>query len=198
MTPQVRSRIFEPFFTTKDVGQGSGLGLSVVHGIVSGHGGEITLSTDEGKGSTFRVYLPAADHDANQVEVASQARIEGHERVLLIDDEVAVVRATKDLLENFGYEVEAFTQPASALRQFLALDRAFDIVVTDNLMPEMTGLELAQAIRENDASIPIVLMSGYLDDRADRNPAITVTISKPTSGRELSNLIQQVVRTKIA
>jgi signal transduction histidine kinase len=198
MSPQVRSRIFEPFFTTKDVGQGSGLGLSVVHGIVTGHGGEIALSTEEGRGSTFRVYFPAAQHGARSIEPPSPARTEGHERVLLVDDEVAVVRATKDLLENFGYEVEAFTQPASALRQFLALDRAFDVVVTDNLMPEMTGLELAQAIRANNATIPIVLMSGYIDDRADRNPAITVTISKPTSGRELSNLIQQVVQTKTA
>jgi signal transduction histidine kinase len=198
MSPQVRSRIFEPFFTTKDVGQGSGLGLSVVHGIVTGHGGEITLSTEEGRGSTFRVYLPAAEHGARSIEPPNPGRTEGHERVLLIDDEVAVVRATKDLLENFGYEVEAFTQPASALRQFLALDRAFDVVVTDNLMPEMTGLELAQAIRASDATIPIVLMSGYIDDRADRNPAITVSIAKPTSGRELSKLIQQVMQAKIA
>ncbi len=198
MTPQVRARIFEPFFTTKDVGQGSGLGLSVVHGIVKSHGGEITLSTDEGRGSTFRVVFPAADRDLDFVDVPVEAHTEGHERILLIDDEVAVVRATKDLLENFGYEVEAFTQPASALRQFHALDSSFDVIVTDNLMPEMTGIEFAQAIRESDPSIPIVLMSGYIDDKADRNPAITVTISKPTSGRELSNLIQQVVQTRIA
>ncbi len=198
MSPEVRARIFEPFFTTKDVGQGSGLGLSVVHGIVKGHGGEITLSTDEGKGSTFRVLFPAAERGLDYVDEPAQPHAEGHERILLVDDEVAVVRATKDLLENFGYEVEAFTQPASALRQFLASDNSFDVIVTDNLMPEMTGLEFAAAIRENDASIPIVLMSGYIDDKADRNPAITVTISKPTSGRELSNLIQQVVQTKTA
>ncbi len=198
MTAEVRKRVFEPFFTTKDVGQGSGLGLSVVHGIVTGHGGEITLTTDEGKGSTFRVYLPAAERGAGYVTVPDRPRAEGHERVLLVDDEVAVVRATKDLLEDCGYAVEAFTQPASALKQFLALSNAFDVVVTDNLIPEMTGLEFAQAIRESNASIPIVLMSGYIDDKADRNPAITVSISKPTSGRELSNLIQQVVQTKIA
>jgi len=198
MSSEVRARIFEPFFTTKDVGQGSGLGLSVVHGIVKGHGGEITVTTDEGKGSTFRVLFPAAERDADVVDAPVQPHAEGHERILLVDDEVAVVRATKDLLENFGYEVEAFTQPAGALRQFLASDNSFDVIVTDNLMPEMTGLEFAQAIRESDASIPIVLMSGYIDDKADRNPAITVTISKPTSGRELSNLIQQVVQTKTA
>lgn len=198
MSPEVRARIFEPFFTTKDVGQGSGLGLSVVHGIVKGHGGEITLTTDEGKGSTFRVLFPAAERGLDYVDAPAQPPAEGHERILLVDDEVAVVRATKDLLENFGYEVEAFTQPASALRQFLASDSSFDVIVTDNLMPEMTGLEFAAAIRESDASIPIVLMSGYIDDKADRNPAITVTISKPTSGRELSNLIQQVVQTKTA
>jgi CheY-like chemotaxis protein len=198
MSPEVRARIFEPFFTTKDVGKGSGLGLSVVHGIVRGHGGEITLSTEPAKGTTFHVYLPAARHDALAVAAPTPARSEGHERVLLVDDEVSVARATKDLLENLGYEVEAFTQPASALRQFLAADRHFDVVVTDNLMPEMTGLELAEVIRSNDAAIPIVLMSGYLDDRADQNPAITVSISKPTSGRELSNLIQKVMHTKSA
>jgi CheY-like chemotaxis protein len=144
------------------------------------------------------VLFPAAEHGLDYVDAPAQPHAEGHERILLVDDEVAVVRATKDLLENFGYEVEAFTQPASALRQFLASDNSFDVIVTDNLMPEMTGLEFAAAIRESDASIPIVLMSGYIDDKADRNPAITVTISKPTSGRELSNLIQQVVQTKTA
>ncbi len=198
MTDDVRARIFEPFFTTKDVGQGSGLGLSVVHGIVTAHGGEIALSTHEGRGSTFRVYLPAAERDAQHVETPREHRRLGNERVLLIDDEVEVVRATKDLLESFGYDVQAFTLPASALRQFQSSERAFDVVVTDNLMPQMTGLELAHAIRESDAAIPIVLMSGYLDDKADRHPAITVTISKPTSGRELSNLIQQVVTKKLA
>jgi signal transduction histidine kinase/HAMP domain-containing protein len=198
MSPEVRARIFEPFFTTKEVGKGSGLGLSVVHGIVRGHGGEITLSTEPAKGTTFHVYLPAARHDAFAVAAPTPARSEGHERVLLVDDEVSVARATKDLLENLGYEVEAFTQPVSALRQFLAADRRFDVVVTDNLMPEMTGLELAEVIRSNNAAIPIVLMSGYLDDRADQNPAITVSISKPTSGRELSNLIQKVMHTKTA
>jgi signal transduction histidine kinase len=198
MSDDVRARIFEPFFTTKDVGQGSGLGLSVVHGIVSGHGGEITLSTHEGAGSTFRVYLPAAPADARRIETPYERRTSGSERILLIDDEVEVARATKDLLESFGYDVHAFTLPESALRQFKSGEREFDIVLTDNLMPEMTGLELAHAIRESDASIPIVLMSGYLDDAADRHPAITVTISKPTSGRELSNVIQRVVPKKLA
>ena len=198
MSADVRARIFEPFFTTKDVGQGSGLGLSVVHGIVTGHGGEIRVSTREGSGSTFHVYLPAAEAAARQVEAPREHRTSGSERILLIDDEVEVVRATKDLLESFGYDVQAFTLPASALRQFKSGEREFDVVVTDNLMPDMTGLELAHAIRESDASIPIVLMSGYLDDKADRHPAITVTISKPTSGRELSKLIQQVVPKKLA
>jgi signal transduction histidine kinase len=197
MTADVRARIFEPFFTTKDVGQGSGLGLSVVHGIVTGHGGDITVTTNAGAGSTFRVYLPAVEHAADRVEMPTPQRAEGHERILLIDDEVAVARATKDLLENLGYEVEAFTQPASALRQFQQPGRAFDVIVTDNLMPDMTGLELADAIRASDPSIPIVLMSGYVDDKADHNPAITVTISKPTSGRELSNLIQQVIHKQV-
>ncbi|MCX7064900.1 MAG: ATP-binding protein, partial [Proteobacteria bacterium] len=197
MTADVRARIFEPFFTTKDVGQGSGLGLSVVHGIVTGHGGDITVTTNEGAGSTFRVYLPAAEHATNTIEMPTPERAEGHERILLIDDEVAVVRATKDLLENLGYEVEAFTQPASALHQFQQPGRAFDEIVTDNLMPDMTGLELADAIRTSNPSIPIVLMSGYVDDKADHNPAITVTISKPTSGRELSSLIQRVIHKQV-
>jgi signal transduction histidine kinase len=198
MSEDVRARIFEPFFTTKDVGQGSGLGLSVVHGIVTGHGGEITLSTREGCGSTFRVFLPATEIGARATATPHERRPIGSERILLIDDEIEVVRATKDLLESFGYEVQAFTLPASALRQFKSGERAFDVVLTDNLMPDMTGLELAHAIRESDTAIPIVLMSGYLDDKADRSPAITVTISKPTSGRELSKLIQQVIPKKLA
>jgi signal transduction histidine kinase/HAMP domain-containing protein len=193
---QLRSRIFEPFFTTKNVGHGSGLGLSVVHGIVTGHGGEITVDSHdshEGGGTTFHVFLPASAPRVVRAETQREDAVRGHERVLLVDDEVAVVRATKDILENLGYEVSAFTQPANALHQFQSKAAAFDIVVTDNLMPDMTGLELAAAIRERDGAIPIVLMSGFIDDRADRDPAITVSIAKPTSGRELSSLIQRVV-----
>jgi len=198
MSPAVQSRIFEPFFTTKTVGQGSGLGLSVVRGIVTAHRGAIAVESREGEGATFRIFLPAAAaaHPARAAARCEASR--GDERVMLIDDDGAVVRATKDLLENLGYRVKAFTQAGTALDQFRRDRAGFDIIVTDNLMPGMTGVELAAEVRQIDAEIPIVLMTGFVDDAAECNPAISLAIMKPVSGQELSTGIQRAMRSRAA
>jgi len=198
MPPAVQSRIFEPFFTTKTVGQGSGLGLSVVRGIVTAHRGAIAVDSREGDGATFRIFLPAA---AAAHEGRAAARCEpsrGDERVMLVDDDGAVVRATKDLLESLGYRVKAFTQAGTALEQFRRDRAGFDVIVTDNLMPGMTGVELAAEVRQIDAEIPIVLMTGFVDDAAECNPAISLAIMKPVSGQELSSGIRRAMRPRAA
>jgi CheY-like chemotaxis protein len=193
MPDDVRSRIFEPFFTTKASGQGSGLGLAVVRGIVAAHGGSISVESEPGHGSTFRVRLPAADSVADATVQPQRGLSRGDERVLLVDDDDAVVRATRDLLESLGYRVSAFTQAGTALAQFRSDPDSFDVVVTDNLMPGMTGRELAHEVRRLDPEIPIVLISGYVDDDAEGDPAISVAMMKPASGQELSRVIQRAM-----
>ena len=196
MSPAVQSRIFEPFFTTKTVGQGSGLGLSVVRGIVTAHRGAIAVESEEGAGATFRIYLPAAAAVAPARTIVRREHSRGDERVMLVDDDGAVVRATKDLLESLGYRVQAFTQAGTALDQFRRDRAGFDVIVTDNLMPGMTGVELAEEVRQIDAAIPIVLMTGFVDDDAECNPAISLAVMKPLSGQELSSGIQLAMRTR--
>jgi signal transduction histidine kinase/CheY-like chemotaxis protein len=198
MSPAVKSRIFEPFFTTKTVGQGSGLGLSVVRGIVTAHRGAIAVESQEGAGATFRIFLPSAAATPTARSAARRELSRGDERVMLVDDDGAVVRATKDLLENLGYRVQAFTQAGTALDQFRRDRAGFDVIVTDNLMPGMTGLELANEVRQIDSGIPIVLMTGFVDDTAECNPAISVAIMKPVSGQELSSGIQRALRARAA
>ncbi len=194
MPDEVLGRVFEPFFTTKEIGHGSGLGLSVVHGIVTDHGGEIIATSKEGVGSTFTVRLPRSRMHSVAAVQAPAAPAIAHERVMLVDDEASVVRASKDLLENLGYTVQAFTQAETALQRFREDPQAIDVIVTDNLMPGTTGLEFAVAARKLRKDIPIVLMSGFVDDAAERSTSITVSIMKPVSGRELSATIQQAIR----
>ncbi len=195
MPPEILDRIFEPFFTTKDIGHGSGLGLSVVHGIVTDHGGTITVTSEVGRGSEFTVRLPSARKHTIEIARPAPSPARHNERVMLVDDDDSVVRASRDLLENLGYQVQAFTQAETALRRLQEDPDAIDAIVTDNLMPGMTGLEFALAARKLRKDIPVVLMSGFLDDAAERSPSITMSIMKPVSGRELSAAIQRAIRT---
>lgn len=193
MSNEVRSRVFEPFFTTKNVGEGSGLGLSVVHGIVSAHGGAITVASNPGNGSTFSVFLPAADRPSAVATAPIAAGVGSNARIMLVDDESAVLRATKDLLDNMGYRVRAFSQGETAIAELRANPDDVDILVTDNLMPGLTGVELATAVRIERPDLPVLLVTGYLDEKAEQHPAITATLMKPASGRELAAAIQRVL-----
>jgi len=163
MEEETRSRIFEPFFTTKSVGKGTGLGLAVVHGIVQAHEARIEVESTPGGGSTFRIYFPAID--APVAEVAAPDAVPTHgagKRVLYIDDEEAIIFLMKRLLERRGFRVSGYTDPREALAAVKANPDQFDLAVTDYKMPGMSGLQVAEALRDIRADLPVVLASGYI------------------------------------
>ncbi len=163
IAPAVLLRIFDPFFTTKEAGAGTGLGLSLVHGIVSELGGAVDVATEEGQGSRFTAWLPRAGDVAPAVprDPASPPR-GAHEQILLVDDEEALVRLMTDTLLELGYVPVGFTAPAEALAAFTAHPERFDALVTDERMPGMAGAALIEAVRRIRPGLPVLLLSGYL------------------------------------
>src|SRR3981189_2705105 len=156
------TRIFEPFFTTKEIGQGTGLGLSLVYAIVTDSGGAIDVKSAPEQGSTFTVYLPHSPVTLITVEAAEAASYRGRgERVLLIDDEEPGLAATAEVLSRLGYEAVSFSDSHAALAAFEAAPQGFDVVVTDEAMPGLTGTGLARVLRRRRPDLPIVLVSGY-------------------------------------
>ncbi|MBF0525808.1 MAG: PAS domain S-box protein [Deltaproteobacteria bacterium] len=199
MTQEVRDRIFEPFFTTKDQGEGTGMGLSVVHGIVKSHDGGIDVFSEPGKGSTFHLYFPKmAGSRPEETPVTGQIPT-GHEPILFIDDESMVADMAKDLLENLGYLVTAMTDPIEALEIFCAKPGRFDLIITDQTMPKLVGIELAKRVFAFRPEIPVILCIGFdepqLVEKA-KLAGICQIIVKPFSKRELAELIRQVLDEK--
>ncbi len=168
MSREVQARIFEPFFTTKEVGKGTGLGLSTAHGIVSQSGGRLTVSSTEGVGTTFTIHLPAAstfdaDKCLDQAHKPASSR-RGAGVVLLADDEAAVRYVTTRILESTGYTVLVATDGPEALALYAEHRASIKLVITDMVMPTMTGAAVAAALREEDPHLPVVIMSGVADD----------------------------------
>jgi PAS domain S-box-containing protein len=167
MDEATRARVFEPFFTTKQVGHGTGLGLAVVHGIVSVHGGAIQVESTLGLGSRFDLWLPLQDAPPPEIGPAHAELVAPHgggEHVLCVDDDPAMVLMVDSLLRRAGYKVTTFEQPAAALARLLADPAAFDIVVTDFNMPEMNGMELATALAMAAPRLPVIITSGFISD----------------------------------
>jgi PAS domain S-box-containing protein len=195
--PENLSRIFDPFFTTKDVGSGTGLGLSLVHGIVSEFGGALDVHTARGEGSTFTVYLPRIDDMPLPVEGAPHALPRGaHEQVLVVDDEEALVRLTTDALTGLGYVPVGFTSSEEALAAFAAHPDRFDAVLTDERMPGLSGAELIRALRQVRPSVPVVWMSGYLGAavvRRAREAGADAVLGKPVARHELASALARVL-----
>ena len=189
IAPQVLERIFDPFFTTKAAGMGTGLGLSLVHGIVADLGGGVDVDSRVGAGSAFTVYLPwHGSAQANEAQSDPVARGSG-ETILLIDDEEALVRLGEEMMAELGYEPVGFASSAAALQSLRNTPQRFDAVLSDEAMPEMTGSELAREIRRIRPDIPIVLMSGYvtpaLIDRA-REIGVKNVLAKPLAARDIA------------
>jgi PAS domain S-box-containing protein len=183
-------RIFDPFYTTKDIGVGTGLGLSLVHGIVTDLGGGIEVASRVGAGSTFTVYLPWSDTVTAPSAAQPAAAPGGNgEIILLVDDEEPLVRLGEEMIAELGYEPVGFTSSSAALAMLRAEPQRFNAVLTDEAMPEMTGSELALEIRKLRPDIPILLMSGYVTAallaRARDAGAVEV-LSKPLVSRDIS------------
>ncbi len=156
----VLNRIFEPYFTTKVKGEGAGLGLSLVHGIVKNMGGEMTVYSEVGIGTTFHLYLPQIEAEISQKEAAAVIPC-GNEHVLVVDDEQTIIELERAILESLGYKVTAFTSSVEALEEFLLAPRKFDLVITDMTMPHLTGADLSRKMLVARPDLPIILYTGY-------------------------------------
>ena len=203
MEPATLERVFEPFFTTKEVGQGSGLGLSVVHSIVRNHGGVISLDSAPSQGTTVTIDLPAATatpaerEPERAPEPAPAPAPRPRVRVLYVDDEQSIVSFMKGLLAVHGHEVTTFGRAADALAYVQADPQRFDVLVTDYNMPVMSGLELVARVRELRPDAPFVLTSGYIDDELQSAAAaagVRHIAQKPVSIEELLSAIASVAR----
>jgi len=196
MPSEVLDRIFEPFFTTKPVGKGTGLGLSVVHGIVNSHRGEIIVESQVGQGSIFRIYLPAVK-DEVVVNPKDVQMVHGHgERIMLVDDEIENVTMEAKALESIGYNVTPFHQSSQALDYFTKHPADFDLLVTDQTMPQLSGLELSRNILQLRPGFPIILLSGYLEadiPKELREVGLSAFLTKPVVLTELSVTIRNAL-----
>jgi PAS domain S-box-containing protein len=196
--PENVGRIFEPFFTTKDVRVGTGLGLSLVHGMVMDLGGAIDVASTVGTGTTVTVYLPRAGDAAEVAE--SEAPLAPHgnrERVLVVDDEEPLVRIATETLEELNYRPVGFTSSPAALEAFRADPSAFDVVITDERMPGLSGSNLIRELRRIRAGIPTMLMSGFIGGTVSsgtRAAGADEILQKPLSARELAACLARVLR----
>jgi len=198
MTPEVMARIFEPFFTTKSKERGTGLGLSVVHGIITAHGGGITVKSRIGGGSQFTVYLPVAP-DMDSSEATGKEEIpKGSERILLVDDEEFIVDLGQQLMSSLGYRVTGCTSSSEALQKFSMTPEQYDLVITDMTMPEMTGDLLLEEILRIRPGMPVILCTGYnenLDEKKTLELGAKALVMKPFVLREIASVIRIALAT---
>jgi two-component system, chemotaxis family, CheB/CheR fusion protein len=196
MTPEVMKRVFEPFFTTKGVGEGTGMGLAVVYGTVKDLHGTVTIESESGAGSTFRVFIPKVGTDEKPKNGDASTSPVGSERVLFVDDEDLIMEWGKATLERLGYEVIATTDNREALAIFAANADGFDLVVTDQTMPGMTGVQFARELMAIRGDIPIILCTGHSETvTAEEAMGMGVRefLMKPLTRRELADAIRRVL-----
>jgi len=200
MDQAIMDRIFEPFFTTKEPGQGTGMGLAVVHGIVKSHGGAMAVSSQPGQGSTFQVYLPLLGDEPAVRQLADGAVvITGSERVLFVDDEPALADIGRQALERLGYKVTTRTSSLEALGLFKAQPDKFDLVVTDQTMPQMTGVEMAREMLKIKPDLPIVLCTGFSEQisaEKAKTMGIKRFVMKPLVVREVAEVVRAALDEK--
>ena len=195
--PAVLERMFDPFFTTKGVGEGTGLGLSLVHGIVAELGGAIDVATRPEKGTKFEIWLPVAGEAGRPAAEAVRELPRGHgETVMIVDDERPLVALAKEMLAALGYQPVGFESSSAALQAFQAEPQRFDLILTDEAMPDLVGTELAHQIRRIQPTLPIILMSGHGGAQLTRRAAAVgaqEVLRKPLQGRDLAESLARVL-----
>lgn len=193
---EIKDKIFDPYYTTKEVGKGTGLGLSVVHGIVKSHNGEIYVESKVGLGSTFQILLPSADSEMADYDIIEATLPTGGESILLVDDEETVASVEKLMLENLGYQVTVRTSSVEAYEAFSVNPQKFDLVMTDQNMPNMTGVDLAMKLLLIKPDIPIILCTGFSEKFAEtevKHLGIKGFTMKPIYIGEIAELIRKVL-----
>jgi PAS domain S-box-containing protein len=196
INPEIINRIFDPYFTTKAMGKGSGMGLSIVHGIVKNHGGAICVDSNLGKGTTFRLLFPVVDEKAvNETKTTDEFSL-GTETILFVDDEQAITDMTQKGLEKIGYRVETSLNPLKALDLFQSKPDTFDLVITDMTMPQMTGAKLAQKLKEIRSDIPVIICTGHsslIDEEKAKQLGIDGYLMKPVVMARIAKEIRRVL-----
>jgi len=197
MDRALMARIFEPYFTTRKKGEGTGMGLALVHGIVKDHDGHITVYSESGKGSSFHVYLPRIESGAIESEpVIGEDLPRGNERVLVVDDEQIIVQITERMLKGLGYQVTAVTSGSEALQYFQMRPEEVDLVITDMTMPQITGAQLAQKLLAVKPDLPIILCTGFselINEKKAKAIGIREYIMKPVVIQELAAVVRKVL-----
>jgi PAS domain S-box-containing protein len=201
MSPDVTARIFEPFFTTKRPGEGIGMGLAVVHGIVTSHGGTITIASAPGQGTTVAIYLPRIADVPPLGDHAEEPLPRGDEHILVVDDEEVLAHLYRDMLASLGYEVTVYTRSPDALAAFRAAPQVFDLVITDQTMPYMTGDILIRQLWCIRPDIPVILCTGYSPLIAAEHTEtleIDALLMKPVTVEDFARTIRQVFARRSA
>jgi CheY-like chemotaxis protein len=196
MDEGILTNIFEPYFTTKEKGKGTGLGLAVVHGIIKSYGGDISVESELGTGTTFNAMIPRNEGGTFSIDESKLTIPQGNERVLFIDDEIQAAEANKHMLENLGYRVTVMTDSLKALEFFSKKPDEIDLVITDMTMPNMTGRELAEKIRSIRSNIPIIICTGYseqIDENKAKEAGIKAFVMKPIAMGEMAQIIREVL-----
>jgi PAS domain S-box-containing protein len=195
--PQIVDKIFDPYFTTKEVGRGSGMGLAVVHGIVKNHSGEVTVDSIPGEGATFNVFFPLADESA-KVEEAPETETpqQGHETVLVVDDEPSIVYMTAQMLRRMGYSVEAKVNPHEAIELLQSGSQKIDLVISDMTMPQMTGIQLFEKVKQIQPDIPVIICTGHSDlinPGKAKELGIAALAMKPITRQAITKAVRDVL-----
>ncbi|MBC2743762.1 MAG: PAS domain S-box protein [Desulfosarcina sp.] len=196
MEKAMADRIFEPYFTTKAVGEGTGMGLATVHGIVNDHGGRIFVESEPGEGSVFRVLFPVLENPAEEVASQPVSYPRGTERILFVDDEDLLVEVGVEMLKDLGYDAVGITRASQALETFKVRPDGFDLVVTDMTMPGMTGDDLAAQILHHRPNIPVIICTGFskrMSSERASSLGIRALLMKPVTVQELSRTIREVL-----
>jgi two-component system cell cycle sensor histidine kinase/response regulator CckA len=194
--PATLERIFDPYFTTKGRGEGTGLGLSVTHGIVQSYGGQISVESKVGKGTAVTICLPLSAQQAAPVADLSRKLPLGTERILFVDDEVSIAEMSRQRLHILGYRVTVVTSSMGALRQLIARPDDFDLIITDMTMPRMSGYQLAVEAKKIKPGIPVILCTGYSKKISHEKIAaigINALLMKPVAVSEMAETIRKVL-----
>jgi signal transduction histidine kinase/CheY-like chemotaxis protein len=196
ISPEIRERIFDPYFTTKEIGKGTGMGLSVVHGIVKNYGGAVSVESELGKGTKFYIYFPLIEKES-MIETKTVKELPtGNERILFVDDDKSIIYVGRYRLERLGYQVETKNNPVEALELFRTNPDQFDLVITDMAMPQMTGVQMMKEMLKIRPDMPIILCTGFsekIDEKKAKELGAAEYVDKPLDKHDFAFKIRNVL-----